>query len=51
MRAQKGGKKTAFVPHIIFKAAAAVGVLPVCVTACGGIASGPPDDAGPPAIP
>jgi hypothetical protein len=35
----KTRKKTAFVPRIIFQAAAAVGVVPLC--ACGGTALGP----------
>jgi hypothetical protein len=40
-------KRTAFVPRIIFQAAATVvAVVPACVVACGGIALGPTPDAG-----
>jgi hypothetical protein len=45
---RKTRKKTAFVPRIIFQAAtaAAVVVVPVCATGCGGISLGPIPDAG-----
>jgi hypothetical protein len=43
----KARKKTAFVPRIIFHAAAAaVSVVPLCVIACGGTVLGIPEEAG-----
>jgi hypothetical protein len=49
MDSRRAPKKTAFVPKIIFQTASvtAVGVIPLCVMACGGIAVGPAPDAGP----
>jgi hypothetical protein len=42
--ADKVRKKTAFVPRIVFHAAAAaVSVVPLCVTACGGTVLGVPE--------
>jgi hypothetical protein len=42
MRTRKDRKKTAFVPRIVFSAAVAgVGVIPMCVAACGGETTGP----------
>jgi|HubBroStandDraft_2_1064218.scaffolds.fasta_scaffold347856_2 hypothetical protein len=50
MRAPKTARKTAFVPRIIFKAAAAVAVVPLCA-ACGGTVIDPlTNDGGPDVI-
>jgi hypothetical protein len=37
----KKAKKTAFVPRLLFASAVGAGVIPFCVTACGGLESSP----------
>ena len=41
MATRKKGKKTAFVPRSLFAGAVGIGVIPICVSACGGLTQAP----------
>jgi hypothetical protein len=46
MVTRKKAKKTAFVPRSLFAGAVGIGVIPICVSACGGLTQAPQSSGG-----